>query len=152
MNSNLLIDKSLAKLEELIAREFGASGPDFAGRAKTAAAQLPDELAAALRELSGQAEPLRSESDPERLADFVFRCGDLYARLSAYEQVRMELENVVMGPDSVTATPLESSEIEPLARLIEVRDRVFRKVADFTLKALLVGLALLMAGLVFGLI
>ena len=64
----------------------------------------------------------------------------------------MELENVVMGPDSVTATPLESSEIEPLARLIEVRDRVFRKVADFTLKALLVGLALLMAGLVFGLI
>lgn len=154
MNTNLLIDLGLAKLDELLVREFGASGSDFAGKVKAAAQVLPEELAAALRDLGQEGDRMRAEpgQSPERLAEFTFRCGELHAQLLAFGQVRMELENVVMGPDRVIATPLQASEVEPLARLIEVRDRVFRRVADFTLKALLVGLALLTLGLVFGLI
>lgn len=154
MNSNTLIDASLAKLDELLVRNFGARGTDFAGKAETAAAGLPEDLAELLMELRQRLGPLQSvtEPDPQRLVEFAFRCGEVHARLMAYFQVRMELENVVVGPVSIGAAPLQPSEVEPLARFVELRDRLFRKVADFTLKALLIGLGLLTLGLVLGLI
>jgi hypothetical protein len=154
MNKNSLIEASLFPLRELLAREFGASAPDFASQVKAAVPRLPDDLAQILAKLENTETILRKEAEPlpEGLADFGFRCGQVYEKLMAHRQMQMELENVVVGPDSVSAAPLQASQIEPLARFVEVRDRVFRKVADFTLKALLIGLGLLTLGLVLGLV
>lgn len=154
MNWNTLIDAPLGRLDELLVRDFGAPQGDFAAKAERVAEQLPDELGAALVELRRRLTLLRAETEPdfEHLADFAFRCGELHAGLTAYIQVQMELENVVVGSDRINPTPLAASEVEPLARLVEVRDRLFRKVADFTLKVLLIGLGLMILALVFGLI
>jgi hypothetical protein len=154
MNKDQIVDSSLSKLNELLSRQFQAAEPDFADKAKTAAAQLPGDLAQALSRLAEQRALLKANAAPDTdlLAEFAFHCGQVYEQLAAYRHIQMEMENVVLGPESVSATPLQASQIEPLARFIEVRDRIFRKVADFTLKALLIGLGLLTLGLVLGLI
>jgi hypothetical protein len=153
MNKVPNIDACLAKLNELLTRHFHAEAPDFAGKAKTAASQLPNELAQALAELvEARAVLEKTGPESERFMDFAFQCGCVYERLDAHRRIEMEMENVVIGPESVAANPLQSSQVEPLARFIEVRDRLFRKVADFTLKALLVVLGLLTLGLMLGLV
>lgn len=151
---NTIVDASVARLNELLIRRLRAAGTDFADRARSASGRLPEDLA---RSLSGLAEAqalLKAETapEPERLADFAFRCGQLYEQIEAFQRVEMEMENVRLGPDSVEPVPLQSSQVERLTRFVEVRDRLFRKVADFTLKALLIGLGLLMLGLVLGLV
>jgi hypothetical protein len=154
MSHQTFLDASLFKLNELLSGPFGATESDFASRAKSAGAALPEDLALGLRELAGTYGSLQAQSEPSpaALADFAFRCGELHSRLENHRQIQMELENVVVGPESVSTTPLQGGQVEPLARFIEARDRIFRKVADFTLKALLIGLGLLTLGLFLGLI
>jgi hypothetical protein len=154
MNTVPSIDSCLVKLGELLTQQFHAEAPDFAGKVKTAAPQLPNELAQALAELVAMQAMLDKAPgpEPERFMDFAFQCGRVYEQLDAHRRIEMEMENAVIGPESVAASPLQSSQIEPLARFLEVRDRLFRKVADFTLKALIISLGLLVLGLVLGLI
>jgi hypothetical protein len=68
------------------------------------------------------------------------------------QQVQMELESAIIGPDSVTTTRLQLGQIDHLRRFIDTRDRIFRKVADTTLKLLLAGLGLMLVGLLLGII
>jgi hypothetical protein len=154
MNTVPSLDSCLAKLNTLLTQHFHAEAPDFAGKVKAVASQLPNELAQALAELVEMRAELEKAAapEPERLMDFAFQCGCVYERLDAQRRIEMEMENVVVGPESVATTPLQPSQVEPLARFIEVRDQLFRKVADFTLKALLVVLGLLTLGLVLGLV
>jgi hypothetical protein len=154
MSSQTFLDASLSRLDDLLASQFNAAAPDFAGKAKSAAAELPEDIAQPLLELAGTYGSLRAQAEPSpaALADFAFRCGEVYRSLENHRQIQMELENVVVGSESVSANPLQNSQVEPLARFVEARDRIFRKVADFTLKALLIGLGLLTLGLFLGLI
>jgi len=154
MRNDTIIASSLSRLQKLLVHEFGATEGDFTGQVRAATPQLPEDLAQALSALQGLRESVSGppEATPEQAADFAFRCGQVHAKLEAYRQVQMELENVVVGPESVSATPLQSSQIEPLARFVEIRNEIFRKVADFTLKALLIGLGLLLLGLALGLV
>lgn len=115
---------------------------------------MPEDLAQALRELAALHTRLRSKTvpDPREDTDFCFAAGVLHEKLRAYRQTRMELESTIVGPDSIAPTPLQPAQSDQLARFIEARDRVFRKVADLTLKFLLVGLGLLMLGLLLGIV
>lgn len=154
MNTHQFLDACLSRLDELLDHQFQTSASDFTGKVNAIAAQLPEEPAQALYEVLGRRAALSAEEAPapESLADFAFLCGRAYEQLEAWRRIQMEMENVLTGPDSVSATPLQASQVEPLSRFIEARDRIFRKVADFTLKALLIGLGLLILGLVLGLI
>jgi hypothetical protein len=154
MTARTILDSSLARLRELLARDFGAEAQDFTEQAKAVVRRLPDDLAQTVAGLESEWAALREQAEPapERLADFAFRCGQTYAKLATFRQIQMELENVVLGPESVSTAALQTAQIEPLARFVELRDRVFRKVADFTLKAILIGLGLLTVGLFLGLI
>jgi hypothetical protein len=154
MSQQAFLDSSLSRLNELLTRQFGAAEPDFAGQAQSVGAELPEDLGQALRKLAVNLESLRAQAEPppSALAEFAFRCGELYSKLESHRQIQLELENVVVGPETVSANPLQSGQADRLAGFIEARDRVFRKVADFTLKALLIGLGLLTLGLFLGVI
>jgi hypothetical protein len=154
LNPEVVVNAGLARLSDLLARQFGATAPEFARQVQAAEDQLPEELARALEELAATAARLRvaASVEAERLADFGFRCGQVYEQLEVFRRLELELENVRLGPASIEASPLQGAQVERLARFIEVRDRIFRKVADFTLKALLVGLGLLTLGLILGLV
>ncbi len=154
MNKDLIVDASLAKLNELLAAQFHTDQSDFSSNAHAAASRLPDDLVQPLAGLVETQARLKAAPavDTEHFVEFAFRCGQVYEQLKAYRQIEMEMENVRMVSGSVEAAQLQASQIEPLARFIEARDRLFRKVADFTLKALLVLLALLTLGLVLGLV
>lgn len=154
MSNQTFLDSSVSRFNDLLTGPFGTPKTDFPGMAKSAGAELPEDLDRALRELAANYGSLQAQPDPAptALADFAFRCGEVYSKLENHRQIQMELENVVVGPESVSANPLQSAQVEPLARFIEARDRIFRKVADFTLKALLIGLGLLTLGLFLGLI
>jgi hypothetical protein len=154
MNQVQFVNISLAKLDQLLVEQFRADARDFAGRARGVAASLPDELAQPLAELAEAGERLKAEPAAEagRFAEFAFRCGQVYEQLTAQRRIEMEMENVRVGPASVEPAPLQGSQADLVARFIEARDRMFRKVADFTLKALLVVLGLLTLGLILGLV
>lgn len=152
MNPHPMIAASLAKLDELLVQDFQAQGANFAERAVHAAPRLPQESAQALAELADPASRPADTADPARLAEFVFRCGRVYEQLHAFWLVEMEMENTRVDFDRVETTPLQPAQADLLARFVETRDRLFRQVADFTLKAILVILGLLVLGLLLGLV
>lgn len=149
-----LIEASRQSLDRLLVRDLGATARDFATRAEQAAGSLPDDLAEPLRAMTTLYARLASatEPDPQLAGEFCFACGVLHEKLSALLQTRMELESAIVGPDSVSTTPLQRAQSDQLTRFIETRDRLFRKVADLTLKFLLIGLGLLTLGLMLGLV
>lgn len=154
MNLDPFIESSLQSLDNLLVRELGMTAGHFGARAEQAADNLPDDLAEPLRALAGLHGRLISaaEPDPRQAGDFCFACGALHEKLSALLLARMELESAILGPDSVRTTPLQRAQSDQLTRFIETRDRLFRKVADWTLKLLLIGLGLLILGLMLGLL
>lgn len=152
MNPDPLIETSLRALDDILVQGFGATAATFAARAEQAAASFTDDLAQPLRAIVERHGRLAASpaADPRQAGEFCFACGVLHERLSALMQTRMELESAIVGPDRVSPTPLQRSQSDQLTRFIEARDRLFRKVADLTLKFLLIGLALLTLGLVLG--
>ena len=154
MSSQTFLDASLSRLNDLLTRHFDATAADFAASAKSAAAELPEDLAKSLGELAASHDALRAHTEPApaALADFAFRCGELHSKLEEHRLVQMEVENALVGPDSVATTRLQPAQADRLAGFIAARDRLFRKVADFTLKALLIGLGLLILGLFIGIV
>lgn len=138
----------IAQLDALLIDHFQAQGADFAARVQDATPRISQESALALAELARSADSL----DPAQLADFAFRCGRVYEQLEAQRLIDMEMENIRVGFDQVETQPLQAAQLDRVARFIEARDRLFRKVADFTLKAILIVLGLLTLGLVLGVI
>ena len=127
-------------------------------RSAHAAARRPGHArcvaAQALRAIAAQQASLLAAgaNDPQQVGEFCFAAGALHEKLRTLLQTEMELESAIVGPDRVSATPLQRAQSDQLARLLETRDRIFRKVADVTLKFLLIGLGLLVLGLVLGLV
>ena len=154
MNTRLIIEHGERLVDDLLIRDFGATGASFAARAEQAAQALPDDLAGDLLELARRHAALQStpEPGPEAAGDFCFRCGGMHEKLRAFQHIQMEIESAIVGPDSIATMPLQASQSDRLAGFVEARDRVFRKVADFTLKFLLIGLGLLAMGLLIGVI
>ncbi|CAL1240240.1 hypothetical protein [Candidatus Methylocalor cossyra] len=153
-NNERSVDLYLTKLNDLLTGYFHAAGSDFPSVVKSASAHLPNETAQLLAELAARQAQLRGEdtATADRLADFAFACGRAYEQLSAHRRMEMEAANTLLGPESIQTHPMQSSEVDLLARFVEVRDRWFRKVADFTLKLLLAVLGVLLLGLVLGLL
>jgi predicted DNA-binding protein len=157
MEQERFIERISSKLAGLLNTQFGASAGDLTEKAQTVAVALPQELGQQLQKLAENLARLGSESEreaasPDQLADLAYAAGQICQQLVDHQQVRMELENVKVGPDYVSARALQRSEIEPLAKLLVTRDRIFRKVADFTLKALLMAVGLLILGLILGVV
>lgn len=150
MNTTDVMAYSINQLDHYLMNEANASGTSFSARASGAMASLADELDALL-----QLHTLLSEggaTDPALVSRFCFNCGSIHQQLLAMQQVQMELESAIIGPDSVTTTRLQPEQIDHLSRFIDTRDRIFRKVADTTLKVLLAGLGLMLVGLLLGII
>ena len=154
MNQAPLIENSLKALGDILSRDLGLPAGSFAVQAEQAAPLLPEDVAQPLRELAAALAQLRSRTmpGPREDADFCFAAGALHEKLPALRQTRMELASTIVGPDSISPTPLQRAQSDQLSRSIEARDRLFRKVADVTLKFLLMGLGLLMLGLLLGII
>lgn len=155
MNQDQFIAASQAGLDALLAERFrlelaGLTRPAL----QSAAPTLPAELVQSLTELAETQDRLKSESsaDETRLASYAFRCGALHEQLRAWLRVEMEVENARINLDSVEPSLLQPGQEDLMARFVETRDRLFRQVADFTLKALLIVLGLLTVGLVLGLV
>lgn len=154
MNNTDVMAYSINQLDHYLMNEANASGTSFPARASRALASLPDDVADELQALL-KLHTLLSEggaTDPALVSQFCFNCGSIHQQLLAMQQVQMELESAIMGPDSVTTTRLQPEQIDHLRRFIDTRDRIFRKVADATLKLLLAGLGLMLVGLLLGII
>ncbi|MBM3748528.1 MAG: hypothetical protein FJW34_22360 [Acidobacteria bacterium] len=156
MNLETLCAASERHLDELLTRELGGIGDDFASRARRVAENLPDEFAQPVTRLlelrhrlgeSGAREP-----DAELVGRYCFACGAVHEKLRAFTQARLEVESAIMGMDSVQTMPLQTGQSDQLSRFLAARDRLFRKVADVTLKFLLIGLGLLLLGLLIGVV
>ncbi|MDD1650289.1 MAG: hypothetical protein LUO80_07830 [Methylococcaceae bacterium] len=152
MNLDPLIETSLNALDDILIRSLGATATTFAARAEQVAATLTDDVAQPLRAIAALHARLSANMtpDPRLVGEFCFACGALHEKLGALMQTQMELESAIVGPESISTTPLQRSQSDQLTRLIETRDRLFRKVADLTLKFLLLGLGLLTLGLMLG--
>jgi len=149
-----LIDLGLYRVDTLLSEQLRIESADFEGKIKEAGRLLPEDIAESLTELGNL--KLRLSNDrsgaPEAVADFIFRCGRTYERLDAFRRNRIASEALAVGPDGISPEPLEQQQIDAIERLIAVRDRIFRKVADFTLKSLLVFFGLFLIAFVIGLI
>ena len=154
MNSPFTFETCLQPVDHALSRLPGVGGENFAERAASAVNALPEELSQPLRELLSLYQQLQAQAAPdEKLGpEFCFACGALTEKLRAELQTRMEVESAIVGPDSVSAQPLQGGQSDQLSRFIEARDRLFRKTADLTLKFLLIGLGLLTLGLLLGVI
>ena len=156
MNLDTLVAASERHLDELLTRDLGGTGDDFAGRARRVAENLPEELAQPLNRLLELRHRLREsgarEPDPELVGRYCFACGAAHEKLRAFTQARLEVESAIMRMDSVQTAPLQTGQSDQLSRFLAARDRLFRQVADFTLKFLLIGLGLLVLGLIIGVV
>lgn len=155
MTPQTTVDSGLLQLNEILVRDLGVTGENPMERIGNAAAILPDELAAPLTrilKLYPPEAPTNSLTDHCSSGEFWFECGVAHERLRAFVLARMEVESAIMGSGSVSTSPLHNSESDQISRFISARDRLFRKVADATLKFLLIGLGLLTIGLLLGII
>jgi hypothetical protein len=153
MNRTESLNAAVAPLNTLLIDHFGAREPEFPAKARTLRDQLPHESANLLAEAAERFEQLQRQEPPETgsLGEFAFLCGRVYENLNAYRQLQWE-ETLVKETGNGAAEPLQDQQADRLARFIEYRDRIFRQVADFTLKALLAMLGLFLVGMVLGLI
>jgi hypothetical protein len=129
------------QLETLLRNNFGALGDELPALTQSCAAHLPDDVLDLLTHLSGQADPVQT----------AFCYGRAVERLNALKQARVAESLAMAGPEAaLDALPAE--DVDTLARLLAVRDRAFKAVADFTCKALLVCGALVLLWLLLQLL
>lgn len=132
------------RLETLLAEDFFAEGGDLAEQVASVAAGWPEDLAAFLRDLAVSARGLEEGRVSDGAAlEFVFRCGQAVERLDAFKHSRVDESLAAVRADGLPMEPLAEAELDTMARLLAARDRAVKAVADFTLKALLFCLGLL---------
>ncbi len=141
-SSNDLIEK----LETLLAEGFSAEGTGLAAKVRGLGRELPEDLRDLLLELAGE-----QNRQGDELA-FAFRCGQAYERLDGLAQSRLAAHIAFLEPDGTPPLELEKSDLDALARFVDLRNRFIKTVADYTLKFLLVSVILLALGLFLGLI
>ncbi|MGX2039778.1 hypothetical protein ACWJKU_06540 [Methylocaldum sp. MU1018] len=149
-----LIDLGLRRVDALLSEQIQLESPGFEEKLKEAGRRLPEDIAESLTTLENLRQRLlkNHSGSPEPVADFIFQCGRAYERLDAFRQNRIASEALAVSPDGIAPEPLEQQQIDAIERLIQARDRIFRKVADFTLKSLLVLFGLFVAAFLIGLV
>ncbi|QJD30895.1 hypothetical protein [Methylococcus geothermalis] len=153
MDSKTVVDASLARLDTLLAEDYGAKGQGLADRIRGLTAVLPADTRKRLLDLVAQGESLARTGAGERaLAEFVFDCGVAYERVDFLRKAQLAEDLGLVGMNGLPPAELERSDLDAMARFIAARDRLVAKVASFTLKALAVMGALFVIGLVFGVV
>ena len=117
-----------------------------------AAERLPDDLSRDTLRLLRELETYEAAQEPLLLGDLLFDMGILHEKIRAQSQAQMEIESAIIDLDGVRTASLEIPESERISRFIALRDKLFRKVADVTLKVMLSLLALLILGLLVGIV
>lgn len=153
MNTHATMMAYQHKLETLLAEDFYAGGGDLAEQADAIAGSLPEDLAALLRDLAARGKQLNATpAIGDEALEFAFRCGQALERLNAFKLARVGEFIAGTRADGLPVEPLVNEEMDTLARLLAARDRALQAIADFTLKALLVCLGLLVLWVLVNLI
>jgi len=149
-----IAEPSRRQLDQALTHCLKLRPADFESHVTEATAELPEEFTQPLRHILSLHKELASATttDTHLAGEFCFACGAMHEKLQALTLAQMEVENAIIGLDSVTAEPLAQAQSDQLSRFIASRDRLFRKTADFTLKILLTGLGLLFLGLLLGIV
>lgn len=153
MDSKTVVDAALARLDTLLAEDYGAKGSSLAERIRGLTAVLPADTRKRLLDLAAQGESLaRTGAGEQALAEFVFDCGVAYEQVDFLRKAQLAEDLGLVEMNGLPPAELERSDLDAMARFIAARDRLVAKVAGFTLKALAVMGALFIIGLVFGVV
>ncbi|NBT45158.1 MAG: hypothetical protein EBT06_09580 [Gammaproteobacteria bacterium] len=140
------------RLAHTLTELLGTQGISFEEQMVQAAARLPDDLSRNTLRLLRELETYEAAPEPLLLGDLLFDMGILHEKIRAQSQAQMEIESALINLDGVRTASLEIPESERISRFIALRDQLFRKVADVTLKVMLILLALLILGLLVGIV
>ncbi|QXP84688.1 hypothetical protein [Methylococcus sp. Mc7] len=153
MDSKTVVEAALARLDTLLAQDYGAKGSSFGERIRGLAAALPADTRKRLLDLAARGESLaRTDAGELALAEFVFDCGVAYEQVDFLRKAQLAEELGLVEMNGLPPAELDRSDLDAMARFIAARDRLVAKVAGFTLKALAVMGALFVIGLVFGIV
>jgi hypothetical protein len=152
MAENFPADDYLGDLERLLEEGFAARGQNFREKLDSVQEQIPEDLLKELHAIIRRRSEWGQTEDSPALAAFVFDCGKLVSRLDALIKERAETTLFAAQIAELPAALPESGELDAIGRFMAVRDRLMRKIADFTLKALLILTGLLIIGLVLGIV
>lgn len=148
------IAPALERLDEALWDLPGVDASDPEGIRREALALLPTDLAQRLQGLLLSVKALEQTLEPDAkvLGETVFALGQFHAEMVALSRAQAEIESAWIGTASVDPRALEGQQPEQIRKFLALRDRLFRQVADFTLKLLLGLFGLLIVLLVLGLI
>jgi hypothetical protein len=154
MDLQALTQPAWTKLDEALWDLPGVESSDPEAIREEALRVLPGESALELRQLLALTQAVQSAAppDPAQVSTLLFGLGHLHAEIEALHRTRAEIESTYLGPTSVDPRALKGDQPEQIRRFLALRDRVFRQVADFTLKLLLGLLGILVVLLILGLI
>lgn len=141
----------LKNLEISLERDLSATGNSLQEKLSSIRANIPDDLADKIEMVAAFSDRLNSE-DSADWANMIFRCGQVAQQLEDLRRERAADDVMSAHPAGAAPTQMESADLDAVARFIAARDRLMRVVADFTLKALLLIVTLLVAGLALGVI
>ena len=140
------------RLKHTLTELLGIQEISFEEQMVQAAERLPDDLSRDTLRLLRELETYESANEPILLGDLLFDMGILHEKIRAQSQAQMEIESAIIDLEGVRTASLEIPESERISRFIALRDQLFRKVADVTLKVMLILLALLILGLLLGIV
>ena len=140
------------RLKHTLTELLGIQEISFEEQMVQAAERLPDDLSRDTLRLLRELETYEAAKEPILLGDLLFDMGILHEKIRAQSQAQMEIESAIIDLEGVRTASLEIPESERISRFIALRDQLFRKVADVTLKVMLILLALLILGLLLGIV
>lgn len=154
MDPRELLAPALTRLDESLWDLPGIEASDSEGIRREAMLLLPEDLGERLKTLLDRVKALEDShsQNPRDLGNTVFELGQFHAEIRALSHAQAEIESALIGSASVNPRPLEGQQPEQIRKFLALRDQLFRKVADFTLKLLLGLFALLLILLLTGLI
>ena len=129
------------RLKHTLTELLGIQEISFEEQMVQAAERLPDDLSRDTLRLLRELETYEAAKEPI-----------LHEKIRAQSQAQMEIESAIIDLEGVRTASLEIPESERISRFIALRDQLFRKVADVTLKVMLILLALLILGLLLGIV
>lgn len=153
MDASKLIAAYAQRVEDTLVEDFGGRGDSLATIAASVASELPGELQTLLLQIAGKQEAGRHETGAaEAAVAFAFLCGQLLERLDQFRRTRAAENLVFVDTDGRAVSDPERADLDRLSRFLVLRDRLLRKAADFSLKVLVIGVAILVLGFALGLI
>ena len=140
------------RLNHTVTELLGVLGTSFEETMTQAADHLPEDLRRETLRLLADIRAYQAAPDHAFLGDILFDMGILHEKIRAQSQAQMEIESAIIDLEGVRASPLNTPESERISRFIALRDEIFRKVADITLKAILIIFCLMILGLLIGIV